>query len=326
LGGRDIQKTEIAAIKQSDSQEKCPFIIGYPVGAKPLSEKQEKQIKDIIQPVMDKYGNEFTGMQNSANAMGTDAPCGAYIGGVFNTKHPQPILVGPSSLELYKPKFRLIQGSEAENIKSSFEAAKKHTNKAVAAIVSGAKASEGYNSPYTEDYKEEHLFKSCHGMIRAMTLFAGQEDNCFFEFALGKNTSKVSSCIPCSIFMTAFGMPASSTHLGRGDNWGLPKEFRENAKNVVDHYYFKWQTNICQYFDFGIQALRAGKALPLHVDKKTGKPYFGYSAGEDTPPIDVFIKQKCKTEKDDLPGIFLESLTYEKSFKDRIKDTFARKR
>ncbi|NOK12998.1 hypothetical protein, partial [Corallococcus exercitus] len=40
-----------------------------------------------------------------------------------------------------------------------------------------------------------------------------------YEIAVGKDTTKLASCFPCSIFMEATGHPASSTHLGRGESW-----------------------------------------------------------------------------------------------------------
>lgn len=66
-----------------------------------------------------------------------------------------------------------------------------------------------------------------HGMIQAIynvemwklaqpTLAPGTP----YEIAVGKETTKLASCIPCSFFMEATGYPASSTHLGRGESWG----------------------------------------------------------------------------------------------------------
>jgi hypothetical protein len=313
----DATKTRVIT-RKSVSQDKRPFIIGYPDGSKYLS---SKQIDEIIKPVMDKYSEVLHRMQESADAMGEDALCGAYIGGAFSREPGvlEPVLVGPSSLELYKPQFRDVSGYEVI-IKDSFDKALKHTNNAVAAIVKN-RWPEGHDPSYKKNYETGKLFKSCHGMVRAMTLFAGAKDLCFFELALGHSTSKVSSCIPCSIFMTAFGMPASSTHLGRGDNWGFPLEYRDNNKDIVDRYFFQWQTDICQYFDAGIEAFRAGGGLPLHVNAANNMPYYDYKINSEDKPFDVFIKQKCTKEKDDIPAIFLESLTYEKSFIQKIKNT-----
>lgn len=44
------------------------------------------------------------------------------------------------------------------------------------------------------------------------TMNKGQE--MCVEFALSSGTSKIGSCIPCSIFMEASGMPATATHWG----------------------------------------------------------------------------------------------------------------
>lgn len=40
-----------------------------------------------------------------------------------------------------------------------------------------------------------------------------------YEIAVGKQTTKLASCFPCSVFMEATGHTASSTHLGRGESW-----------------------------------------------------------------------------------------------------------
>lgn len=71
--------------------------------------------------------------------------------------------------------------------------------------------------------KETDVVGYVHGMIQAIYDVAwrrsGHEQVTPFEIAVGAKTTKLASCLPCSLFMEATGFPASSTHLGRGESW-----------------------------------------------------------------------------------------------------------
>lgn len=58
-----------------------------------------------------------------------------------------------------------------------------------------------------------------HGMIRSMYEVERIGKGNPFEMSIGVETYKLASCIPCSTFMLANDIDASSTHLGRGESW-----------------------------------------------------------------------------------------------------------
>lgn len=67
-----------------------------------------------------------------------------------------------------------------------------------------------------------HIVGYVHGMIQAIYDVAGHDKGkggTPYEIAVGKETTKLASCIPCTLFMEATGNPASAVHLGRGESW-----------------------------------------------------------------------------------------------------------
>ena len=59
-----------------------------------------------------------------------------------------------------------------------------------------------------------------HGMIQAIYLAYGHGPSCrAYEIAVGAQTTKMASCVPCSLFMSANGYFPNSIHLGRGESW-----------------------------------------------------------------------------------------------------------
>lgn len=117
--------------------------------------------------------------------------------------------------------------------------------------------------------------------------------------------------------MQSFGYPASSIHLGRGDNWRISGDEKFSAG--------KWAANVCAYFDAGIEALRIGGVLRIHVTPK-GDLCELTSLREGFQPFDVYIKEEIVKKGNysaEISRIFLESLTFEESFVNRITKTLS---
>jgi hypothetical protein len=70
-----------------------------------------------------------------------------------------------------------------------------------------------------------------HGMIQAIYDVRWRGAGTPYEIAVGKQTTKLASCLTCAIFMEANGFPASSTHLGRGESWCIlhPEDLPPNV-------------------------------------------------------------------------------------------------
>jgi hypothetical protein len=317
-------------IGKSGSQDNFPYILGtsFPEGKK----------ENLKNSLLD-FKADVDNMMSEANKT---APKGAYIGilctvdndgGIVKAKEGREIsLYGPSALSQYKPKYRSLSDEERTTIDQKYKDAIASTNSAVAAILDGLAAKGVKKIPgyeFTDSY-DGGLFSSCHGMIRAMVNRSDPPDdlfNVYAELALGAGTRKVSSCVPCAIFMESFGYPASSIHLGRGDNWGLPKEidqtFDGNLKYTKKNAKKQWKQDIVTYFYHGLEAFRIGGALRLHVKNKTSICELATSNGGEEP-FGVFIEKMCRPSdyNEEIPEIFLEALTFEDSFTERILNTF----
>ena len=243
----------------------------------------------------DDYTNYLKKITNNTNAK-TPPPVGAYIGGLSTIS--KLFIVGPSKLEQYKPTYRL---ADDDSIKPSFEKAKASTNDAIKAIAAIPRPSASevshadLNSLETGSFSSGGLYKSYHGMVQAMVNYKSNMDtnSVIFEIALGEGTTKVSSCFPCSTYMAASGTPASSIHLGRGDNWNIPPG--------NDAAYKLWAGKIMDWYKLG---------KGLFISPK--------SDGNIKKLLDELGK---KGRERDIHNIFLEALTFEASFTDRIINT-----
>jgi len=241
------------------------------------------------------YTSYLAQINNNANAK-TPPPVGAYIGGMSTIS--KLFIVGPSKLDQYKPIYRQADDTA---VKKSFEAAKLSTNNAIKAVTAVAKPTSlevthaDLNSLENSSFSPGSMYKSYHGMIQAMINYRTTADtNSFvFEIALGENTTKVSSCFACSTYMAANGTPASSTHLGRSDNWNIPPG--------ADAYYKNWAGKIAEWY-------AAGKVV-------------GTKAKTGSNMSNLLAELGKKSREKDIHNIFLEALTFEGSFTERIITT-----
>lgn len=223
---------------------------------------------------------------------------GAYVGGLSEVGVIH--LVGPSDLELYSPTYRTISASEQAAIDKAYSDAKVSTNGSIQ-CVSGCAPSNvkvilsDLIAPISRPYSPQSLFKSYHGMIQAMAKYKStmSSSGFIFEIAMGNSTTKVSSCVPCSIYMIANGNAPTSIHLGRGDNWSIPKSNNAELER-------NWRQRVVGYYEEGERMFQGRLA--------------------SYPSISNFLADFniCGCAKNEIPSIFLEALTFEKSFTDRI--------
>jgi hypothetical protein len=231
---------------------------------------------------------------------------GAYVGGFASISTVD--IIGASDLSLYKGKYRTLKDDDT-SVQKSYEGAKKISNAVIKAIneyfnrgpvkEGGLKIRNQYmNEEVKEDYKKGHLFKSYHGMVKAMTNFMHifkRTENFFFEIALTKDTSKVSSCFPCATFMQANNNPPTSIHLGRGDNWSIP--------DGADYLKKPWEKCIIDWYKKGMEILGNKSSTSQGIIEWKN-----------------FVKENSIIDEV-IPTVFLESLTFEKKFTDRINGT-----
>lgn len=241
----------------------------------------------------------LSAITKSANALGDDAPYGAYIGGLSTIS--SLFIIGPSNLDQYQPQFR---PSDDTNVSTSYANAIKATNTALQCLKKDTPTTKpsgvtlnftDLNSPISAPFQSGKVFKSYHGMIQAIVKYQTNIDtNSFiFEISLGNNTKKVSSCLPCSIFMMANNTPATSTHLGRGDNWNIPSSCNSTLRAA-------WSSKVNSYFKTGMGILASNpKASALNSS---------------------IIANNVQSN---IADIYLEALTFESKISDKIINTLS---
>jgi hypothetical protein len=291
-------------VSQSAPQHVMPYILGtqpFGVDAEP----------NFLQN-LENWANDINNMFLAANAQNPQ-PRGAYIGVQFVVEGlgdivGDPLIYGPSSLSLHMPIYRSITPLEAQEIGVAYYNARMSTNNAVRAVTNGLHVQPLPN--FDTDYLAGHIFGSGHGMIRAMVNHVHAPppncDSVFAELALGAGTRKVSSCVPCAIFMQSFGYPASSIHLGRGDNWRIP----DNPQNSVLN---DWINCIVACYISGLEVFNPRVNLENNRTTLDNAAAMIIASNRDVNDI-----------MPEIPNLFLEALTFEGSFTDRITDTFAR--
>jgi len=130
-----------------------------------------------------------------------------------------------------------------------------------------------------------------HGMIQAIYTSVAKGPWCTpFEIAVGRETTKLASCFPCTLFMYAAGYPASAIHLGRGDSWlpFYPKDSTSHqysmmADEGIRSTNTRWQLECWQVVRLGREILSGLnlpqqyqdrlEALAFHLESRSADPF-----------------------------------------------------
>ena len=239
---------------------------------------------------------------------------GAYIGGTYNADNSILRLLGPSKIIVKKSEFTL-NGIEYENLKSDYKiyrelssfimnSLKDAKNEAMIAIKSkyGNKIIIDYNYfkektliPNNAVLNDGDVFGSVHGLINAILYYRldAKSRDVACEFAFSNDTTKVGSCVPCSIFASSNKTPANFTHFGRGDYWNLPQSSKEY--NGLDMKRKAWEEYVRECFQIGIDIVNT-------------------MADNHNENIKTAINTICNVNTAKIPEIFLHSLMYAGSF------------
>lgn len=254
---------------------------------------------------------------------------GAYVGGALAIGNGE--LLDPSILYWYDPDYRTPPPKESEaaerrKIEKSYEdasAVTKTVQNFLGSVFSEGQTLKGSGTfirqpderPLSASVRTRptgsDLFASVHGMTQSIIHYSrGYDPNRVnIELALSRDTCKVASCIPCSLFMWANGTPATATHFGRGDNWNFPSDVFEQIRKcsgpdglapLAGYPYAKsWMEHVWRAYD-------AGRAC------FTGKPKSWISE-------DLAFALALGREK--IPQMFLEALTFKSSFLNKMLGT-----
>lgn len=246
---------------------------------------------------------------------------GAYIGGTYNADNSTLRLLGPSKIIVKKPEF-ILNDIGYENLKSEYKiyrelsnfimnSLKDAKNEAMIAIKSkyGNKIIIDYDYfkektliPNNAVLNDGEIFGSVHGLINAILYYRldANSRDVACEFAFSNDTTKVGSCVPCSIFASSNNTPANFTHFGRGDYWNLPQSTKEY--NGLDMKRKAWENYVQECFKIGIEIVNT------MADKHN----------ENIKTAIKTINTICNVNTKKMPEIFLHSLMHTGSFIDKI--------
>lgn len=304
-----LSDKQIVSFQQMDDKLVQPFVIAQ---TKKMNEDNRAGFADLIN-----HRNKL--VQLLSNKNNRPVPFyGAYISGCINGNNTVE-LSETSSLKLYKrpdgSQGWRIEGLENRTVMNSYNAAKDTTNAINKFLYEHLTEHNSFNdikfrlsqehSPEPQIFQENYLFGSIHGLVNAIIRYnltdsgVGSDTlaTCC-ELALSDDTTKVASCIPCSIFASSNNTPAPYTHLGRGDNWNLPDPL-EGLYNF-DIKKKQWEKYVTECFSEGYVLLC----------KKLNKQL------QDLSAVAELSTDRQKAE------IFLHSLTFEDKFINRMNNTF----
>jgi hypothetical protein len=117
-----------------------------------------------------------------------------------------------------------------------------------------------------------------HGMIQAIYKAYSLGPSCApYEIAVGAVTTKMASCLPCTLFMVAQGYPPTSIHLGRGESWApLYQPYNpggqaeRNELAVIRDLNNSWRAKCAEYLALGVQLLDDAHIADDHMVAREG--------------------------------------------------------
>ena len=304
-----LSDKQIVSFQQMDDKLIQPFVIAQ---TKKMNQDNRASFADLIN-----HRNKL--VQLLSNKSNRPTPFyGAYISGCINGDNTVE-LSETSSLKLYsRPEAGrgwTIEGLDEQTVMDSYNKAKNTTNAINKFLYEHLTDHNSFcnikfrlsqeHSPEPKDFEEKYLFGSIHGLVNAIIRYNLTESGIgadslatCCELALSNDTTKVASCIPCSIFASSNNTPAPYTHLGRGDNWNFPDPL--DGLIYLDTKKKQWEKYVTECFSEGFALL--GKT---NTDKIQGLSAVA-ELGSDS--------QKAE--------IFLHSLTFEEKFVDRMNYIF----
>lgn len=299
----DPDKRDILLITGSSNSISCDNLVEY-------NKELSHQLSFINQKV-----NEYK--KATTTAQGKEQKLyGAYIGGTYNADNSILRLLGPSKIIIKNNKF-ILNGISFENLKNEYKIYSELSNFIMNNLTDAKndamiaiKRKYGNQIIIDNYFKEKkpipentvlndgELFGSIHGLINAIIYYKIEANSrdVACEFAFSNDTTKVGSCVPCSIFASSNKTPANYTHFGRGDYWNLPQ--KSEGYNALGMKRGEWEKYVRECFQIGIDIVNT---IANKHDKKV----------KDT--IGTVYNNK-KAIMSNIPEIFLHSLMYAGSF------------
>ena len=267
---------------QEMPKEWQPGVIASPLAPPVLSTKGNTlwhQIK-MVSPSLSQYTGRgaYTGFVDNKNTVGDTDPVGPRStvrmpaplpGAPAPTIVPHSRWLPPEGHALWNP--RLRKGSDTHvpwgligGDKAGQDAATSGDTRATnLADQIELEMRDKYGMVFTSDLTTTDIAAYTHGMIQAIYKAYTLGPSCTpFEIAVGDQTKKMASCLPCTLFMHAAGYPPSSIHLGSGESWApLYAPYNPNGPTepnelgVVRDLNNSWYERCRQWLDIGLEIL-----------------------------------------------------------------------
>jgi hypothetical protein len=267
---------------QTRPNEWTPGVIASPLEPPVLTRKGEAlwhQIK-AVSPTLSQYTGRgaYTGFVDNKNTFGDTDPVGPRStvrmtapppGAEAPTVVPHSRWLPPEGHVLWNSRKRkgtetyvpwgLIAGDKA----GQDPAAGNDTHATNLADQIELEMRDRYGMVFTSDLTLTDIATYTHGMIQAIYKAYTLGPSCTpFEVAVGDQTKKMASCLPCTLFMHAAGYPPSSIHLGSGESWApLYSPYNPNGPTepnelgVVRDLNNAWYERCRQWLEIGLEIL-----------------------------------------------------------------------
>jgi hypothetical protein len=132
-----------------------------------------------------------------------------------------------------------------------------------------------------------------HGMIQAIYKAYNLGPKCEpYEIATGDETTKMASCLTCTLFMYANGYPPNSIHLGRGESWAplyaayspdMSKPTRGEDATVRDLNH-QWYRKCTEWMTLGLEILEDSQIVPEYKKSRDAVKVF-LAANRNNPTV-----------------------------------------
>ena len=276
---------------QQRPKEWTPGVIASPLEPPVLSKKGEAlwhQVK-TVSPTMSQYTGRgaYTGFVDNKNTVGDTDPVGPRStvrmtapapGAQAPTVVPHSRWLPPAGHALWNRRKRkgadthvpwgLIGGDTA----GQDPATGNETRATNLADQIELEMRDKYGMVFTNDLTPTDIAAYTHGMIQAIYKAYTLGPSCTpFEIAVGDQTKKMASCLPCTLFMHAAGYPPSSIHLGSGESWApLYAPYNPNGPTepnelgVVCDLNNAWYERCRQWLEIGLEILDDSRITTDH--------------------------------------------------------------
>lgn len=130
-----------------------------------------------------------------------------------------------------------------------------------------------YGMVFNGEPTNDDIVAYTHGMIHCIYKAYALGPSCApYEITVGTQTTKLASCLPCTLFMTASGYPPTSIHLGRGESWAPlfapynPGEASEpNERGVINDLNYAWCLSCKEFLETGLAILDDAHIEQSHI-------------------------------------------------------------